>query len=126
MMHILLVEPDSVQAAAIQQTLSRKDGSSRPAHTVAIATSAQTAIAQADQKRPDAVVLELMLLAHNGIEFLHEFRSYPEWADVPVVLFTAQWIADPSSFKKMGNVTYLYKPTTSLADLKKHLDGVHV
>ena len=32
--------------------------------------------------KPAIVMLELQLVEHSGIEFLYEFRSYPEWQRV--------------------------------------------
>jgi len=51
-------------------------------------TGAQAAVHAADERQPDVVVIELQLPAHNGVEFLHEFRSYPEWQWIPVVVNT--------------------------------------
>ena len=118
MKHILLVEPDQLQAASISQSLVS------PTATIHMVTTAQEAIAAADQQKPDAVILELALPSHNGIEFLHEFRSYPEWAGIPVLIFSQQQVDDESVFTTLGNVTILYKPTTSLSDLKDRLQSL--
>ena len=112
--HILLVEPDTVQSALIAKALSGAG------MTIDTAESAQSAITAADSRLPDAVVLELVLPAHNGIEFLHEFRSYPEWSQVPVVLFSSQH-ADKELLTNLPYVSYLYKPHTTLADLIRYL-----
>src|SRR4051812_5002459 len=82
MAHILLLEPNTLLARTYTQVLIQAG------HTVTTARSAQQAIHAADQQSPDVVVLELQLPAHNGIEFLHEFRSYPEWQQVPAVVNT--------------------------------------
>lgn len=116
--HIMLIEPDQVQAEAIGRSLMS------PTTSIEMVTSAQTAIAAADKQLPDAVILELALPSHNGIEFLHEFRSYPEWASVPVIVFSQQQVADESAFKALGNVTILYKPQTSLAELNERLQNL--
>src|SRR5438132_74554 len=81
-MHILLIEPDRPQARTLASALQQAG------HTVAHAVSAQGAVHLADEQSPDVVVLELQLPQHNGVEFLYEFRSYPEWLHVPVVLHT--------------------------------------
>ncbi len=115
---VLLIEPDSVQGLAITRLLST---ASLQLH---IASSAQSAVSTADGIVPNAVILELALPEHNGIEFLHEFRSYPEWAEVPIIIFSQQRVDDVTVFKGLGDITYLYKPTTSLAALKKQLEHV--
>ncbi len=118
MKNVLLVEPDRMQASAIAQALSSKDV------TVQVAQGAQAAISSADNVKPDLVILELVLPTHNGVEFLHEFRSYSEWAEIPVIIFSAQQIDDQAMFQKMENVIYMYKPLTSLAGLKNQLEGI--
>lgn len=113
--HVLVIEPDMAQRLAIADVLT--DASI----ILHFATSAQSAVAAADTNAPGVVILELALPGHNGIEFLHEFRSYPEWTTVPLIIFSQQLIEDKAVFKNLGNIIYLYKPTTSLATLKKQL-----
>lgn len=114
-MNILLIEPDKLQADAYVRALER-DG-----HRVAHVVSAQTAVHVADKQEPDVVVLELQMPQHNGVEFLYEFRSYPEWLHVPVVLHTfvpERELAMASTLQdELGVVRVLHKPTTSLAQL---------
>jgi CheY-like chemotaxis protein len=75
----------------------------------------------ADARRPDAVVLELQLPHHNGIDFLYEFRSYPEWFDIPLLVFTFVPQAELSQAitltQDLGVVRVLYKPETNLERL---------
>lgn len=59
-------------------------------HSVAHAKTAQQAVFLADEHKPDVVVLEPQMARHNGIEFLYEFKSYPEWQRIPVILLTRQ------------------------------------
>ena len=113
MNHVLLIEPDRSLAESI--TLALASGSTK----VNWVTGAQDAIAAADKQCPTIVVLELGLPLHNGIEFLYEFRSYNEWANIPVIMFTMQQISTPQLLTKLGVVSYLYKPTTPLARLKQ-------
>jgi DNA-binding response OmpR family regulator len=91
-------------------------------HEVQAAGSAQAAIMSADVIRPDLVILELQLVEHSGIEFLYEFRSYPEWQAVPVIV---QSQVPPAEFAgswqllqdELGVRAYLYKPRTALVQL---------
>lgn len=116
MADILLIEPDRVLADTYLQALAA-DG-----HSVGVCASAQAGVLVADQLRPDLIILELQLTAHSGIEFLYEFRSYPDWQAVPVIVhsqvppgeFTNSWQLLKN---ELGVVTYLYKPHTSLAEL---------
>lgn len=116
MAHILLVEPDHLLAETYHQSLAA-DG-----HQVVVRAGAQAAITAADQVKPDIVILELQLVEHSGIEFLYEFRSYPEWQDVPVLIQTHVPTAEFAGSRRileheLGVEAYLYKPQTSLRQL---------
>ncbi|MEK7600270.1 MAG: response regulator [Patescibacteria group bacterium] len=116
MAQILLIEPDRILTETYGRTLTAKG------HRVMACFTAQAAIQAADKQRPDLVVLELQLVEHSGIEFLYEFRSYPEWQGIPVIIQTT---VPPSEFSdnwellrgELGVETYLYKPQTTLQNL---------
>ncbi|HUY85422.1 MAG TPA: response regulator [Candidatus Dormibacteraeota bacterium] len=116
MPNILLLEPDRLLAKTYHQALTGAG------HRVAVCAGAQAAIMAADKTQPDLVILELQLIEHSGIEFLYEFRSYPEWQAVPVLIhsnvppteFADSW---PILGRELGVDIYLYKPRTSLRQL---------
>lgn len=118
-MHILLLEPNALLGKAYQAALQNVG------HKVTVARHAQTAIRGAERVIPDVVVLELQLPGHSGVEFLYEFRSYPEWQYIPVVLHT--WVtmhdleAQRQQFDALGIVEHLYKPATNLTRLVRVL-----
>lgn len=95
MAKILLVEPDILLAKTYGQALLR-DG-----HDARWCTTADQAILAADDMTPDLIVLEPQLAAHGGVEFLYEFRSYPEWDLIPVYLFSRLPVADFALSKEM-------------------------
>lgn len=116
MAQILLIEPDRMLARTYFDALTHAG------HEVQTRATAQAGIHCADNIRPDVVILELQLVAHSGIEFLYEFRSYPDWQAIPVVVITnvpAREFA--GSWKLMHDQLtvsqYLYKPLTSLQNL---------
>lgn len=116
MARVLLIEPNRVLARIYSKALEHQG------HIIACARSAQQAIDAADEMRPDMVILELQMALHNGIEFLHEFRSYTEWQKVPVVVhtaFTPNALASVEVALKQdfGVKQCLYKPQTSLRQL---------
>jgi len=121
---VLLIEPDRVLADIYYQAL-HKTG-----HKVVVCPSAQAGILAADKHMPDAVILELQLVGHSGLEFLYEFRSYADWQNVPVILQTH---IPPSEFAgardllmdELGVSTYLYKPQTNLDTLLRNV-GTYV
>lgn len=113
---VLLVDPD-VQTAEIMKEFLESGGQVQ----VFTAISAQDGVHVADEHAPDLVILELAIPRHNGYAFLHEFRSYPDWAKVPVIVHShlaADEAAMSTSWKTLGAVEYFYKPTTTLKKLR--------
>lgn len=115
-MNILLLEPDRVLAGTYRQALQNAG------HTVVMCASAQSAIFAADTIQPDLAIIELQLIEHSGIEFLYEFRSYPEWQHIPVVIQTTVPPREfESSFEmlkdQLGVHSYHYKPLSNLRAL---------
>lgn len=112
---ILLIEPDKLFAQTYKKALEASD------YTVFLVTNAQEAISCADAHKPDLVVLEVELAKHNGIEFLYEFRSYPEWQSIPVIINTnisrGKFAASSNELQLLGVSELLYKPKSSLAKL---------
>ena len=122
-MVILLVEPDLALAKIYEQLLQHKG------HDVVIATSAQEAIIQSDIKTPDLLICELQLICHSGIELLYEFRSYPEWQKIPVIIHSTVPYAEFSGSRyglteELGISSYLYKPNTNLRQLLSSVEEV--
>lgn len=115
MANILLIEPDTILARTYQAALEQNN------HRVYVSGDAQAAVFVLDEKNIDVIVLELQLANHNGVELLHEIRSYPEWDDIPVVLHSfvpqTQSVLGEHFWDQLGIVEYLYKPHASLRRL---------
>ncbi len=122
MANVLLIEPNAALARTYVQALQHVG------HQVAHVGTAQDAIDAADTTKPDVVVLELQLAVHDGVEFLHEFRSYPEWQSIPVIVNTS---LTPSALRPVqgalagdfGVALALYKPRTTLEQLISAVNG---
>lgn len=119
MSSVLLIEPDVVLAKTYAQALTSEG------HKVASYGDVQTAIAAMDKKLPQLIIMELQLGNHNGVEFLYEMRSYPDWDAVPVIVLSRLSEAESGlrteARENLGIKAYYYKPTTSLDQL---LSGV--
>lgn len=123
MAHIVLIEPDRLLAKMYLQAMTSVG------HTVQVCASAQSAVFCADERCPDIVVAELQLVGHSGIEFLYEFRSYPEWQQVPVIIvtnvpageFRGSW---QLLREQLGVADYHYKPLMSLRTLLSSINDV--
>ena len=120
MVKILLLETDHLLAKNLRQFLKNSG------YEVDWQVDPQAAIESADTVPPDAIVLDLMLAQHSGIEFLYEFRSYPEWQNLPVIIFSNISAEEVSgcleAFEQLNVSAYHYKLTTSLAKLADSVD----
>ncbi|MDH3974352.1 MAG: response regulator [Deltaproteobacteria bacterium] len=67
-----------------------------------------------EQKRPDIIILDLMMPGMDGFEFCEKIKKDPKHGDIPVVIVSAL----PSSSNRtkllsMGAVEYIQKPFDS-------------
>ena len=116
MSKVLLIEPNHVLATTFGQALEHVG------HSVVLAAGAQEALDAADAQQPDVVVLELQLVGTDGIGFLHEFRSYEEWRNIPVVINSYTSPDELHAVKEIltqsfGVFACLYKPRATLEKL---------
>lgn len=123
MAKILLVEPD-IQLGRTYCRYLQIVGN----HEVQWRTTAQSALSVVDEHKPDLIILELQLAAHNGIEFLYEFRSYKDWKNIPVLIHSQVppllKAISPMLWDELGITGYYYKPSTKLKDLARAIDTV--
>lgn len=113
MLRVLILEPDKLLAYSYKKAFEHSSFS------VSIANNGQAAIDDADIARPDLIVMELQLPAHDGLEFLYEFRTYPDWQNVPILINTN---LSPNKVSASGDILgeelgvrhIFYKPMTPL------------
>ncbi|MBI5357306.1 response regulator [Candidatus Saccharibacteria bacterium] len=120
MTDVLIIEPSKELSLVISHAFARKEFSTKIAHT------SQEAIKAADSSPPKIVVIELLIPRHNGLEFIHEFRSYSDWVDTPIIIYS-QISADDAGMsekikKDMGILEHFYKPTTTLKKLVERVE----
>ena len=115
MSRVLLIEADYPLAKSTKQYL-RSQG-----HSVRWQADPQSAVNSADKWHPDIIVLDLVLGSHNGVEFLYEFRSYPEWLTVPIIIYSSlspqALTGSEAALADLTISAYLYKPDANLAAL---------
>lgn len=122
MARILFIETDRIIATNLTKFLNRRG------HEIDWHVDPQLAVFSADKNKPDVVILDLMLGSRSGVEFLYEFRSYPDWQNMPVIVFSnvserelGQCI---TSFPQLNITAYHYKPQTSLSQLAQTVEQV--
>jgi len=110
--YVLIVEDDEWQAEQYERRLKTAGMRSQ------VVPHALAAIDVLDEAIPDVIVLDVLLPGPNAFVFLHELRSHPDLAGVPVLLCTnsADQIAE-EDVKAYGVVRVLDKTTMVPADL---------
>ena len=74
---------------------------------------AEPAISLITEKKPDAIVLDMMMPDLSGVDFLHRIRGNPDLADIPVIIVSARTLPqDIQAGLEAGASIYLTKPVT--------------
>jgi len=107
MSHRILIiddEEDIRQVAALSlETVASWD--------VIIASSGANGILRAQQEKPEAILLDVMMPGMDGPTTFRELQKYPETANIPVILLTAKvQAADQKKFADIGVKAVLFKP----------------
>src|SRR4051812_20505200 len=112
MARVMLLETDRLLAKSLTNYLA-KNG-----YTVDWQVDPQEAIISIDVEPVDLVVLDLILAGRSGVEFLYEFRSYPDWLDIPVIIYTnlpeREVGASLAGFSQLNVKAYHQKQAVSL------------
>jgi DNA-binding response OmpR family regulator len=122
MTSVILLEPDRVVASCIEQEFISRNIS------VSIANNADRAVELADANFPDAVICELSIPSHSGSEFLYEFRTYTDWTNIPIIIFSSikpsKTVTSSKDWKLLNIHEVLYKPDTTLQELGDLVESV--
>jgi len=103
---ILLVEDDPDQAALAELRLTM---AGYQVHTVDRAKALSSYLRQ--QKRPDLLLLDVMLPDGNGFDILAQLRGRPEFSTLPIVLLTVKAeLVDIRNGLDLGADGYITKP----------------
>jgi two-component system, OmpR family, alkaline phosphatase synthesis response regulator PhoP len=84
MARILVAEDDAKQAELVRMYLEREG------HAVSVVRDGRTALEQARQKRPDIVVLDVMMPGMDGYQVLELLRREHSELALKVVMLTAR------------------------------------
>jgi DNA-binding response OmpR family regulator len=123
MAQILIIEADHLLAGSLQTFLKAAG------HQTTWHVDLQLAMDALDKKKPNLLILDLLLPGRSGTEFLYELRSYPDWQSLPVVVFSSVSEAElglsaPTALRQLNIANYFYKPQTSLAKLAQAIERI--
>jgi DNA-binding response OmpR family regulator len=106
--YILVVDDDRDIAQVIKVTLESK------AFEVDIAYDGKQALTSAKKRKPDAIVLDLMMPKMSGIQVLNALKADSNTRDIPVLMLTAatKYSEKPDTYwkEKVGVDDYVSKP----------------
>ena len=114
---VLVVEDDPSDRYLISRLLEEIGP-----YTIRTAETGQQALEQIRERRPDAIILDLLLPEMDGFTVLEAVRATPEWQDVPVVIFTAADLS-PSELTRLRAASQglLKKGALGTEELLQHL-----
>ena len=82
MKKLLIVEDEKILSEMYQDTFSGAG------YEVFVAFTVEEGVELAKEKKPDLILLDILLPKETGINFLRKIKKYPQLADIPVVAFS--------------------------------------
>ncbi len=102
---ILIIEDDSAIVELIQFNLERES------YEITSASTGADGLTAIRQRKPDLVILDLMLPEIGGLEVCREIRSEPALAALPIIMVTARGEeSDRIAGLELGADDYITKP----------------
>lgn len=117
----ILIVDDEPNIVISLEFLMKREG-----YEVAVASDGDAALEQVAAKRPDLVLLDVMLPMKSGFEVCQQLRANPQWAGIKVVMLTAKGReAEVEKGLALGADAYMTKPfsTKDLVGQVKQLLG---
>ena len=103
--HILVIEDEEDVIELLRYNLTREG------FGVATATRGETGLQAVLQKRPDLILLDLMLPGMNGLEVCRQLKKDPKTAGIPIIMVTAKSEeSDVVAGLQVGADDYVTKP----------------
>ena len=97
--HVLIVEDAPDNRAMLARLVGQAGWS------VTEAVNGQVGLERFDERKPDLILLDLMMPVMDGFEFIVELRQRPDAGDVPVVVLTAKDITSEDRERLSGAVS---------------------
>jgi CheY-like chemotaxis protein len=107
-MKILLVEDSKFLRLAIARALSRGG------YEMSFAGDGDEALLMASEKRPDLILLDMMLPRMSGLEVLKALKKDPATVAIPVVVLTGLSQTNAERLQRDGAIAFLAKADLAL------------
>ncbi len=113
----IMVVDDNQDIVTIVKTVLEEKG-----YVVQTAYSGMEVFSRLEEKRPDLIILDIMMPNMNGLEVLERLKGTAETSSIPVILLTAQvQQEDMQRGYKLGADYYITKPFTGT----QLIDGIN-
>jgi signal transduction histidine kinase/CheY-like chemotaxis protein len=113
---VLVVDDDADCRELMRRTLEEQGCK------VMVADNGEAALGRLADRRPDLVLLDLLMPGHGGFSLVEALQASEEWRSIPVVVTTGREISDEERQKLNGYVeSVLRKGTYSREDLVRWL-----
>ena len=114
---ILAVDDDPTNLQIVRDVLGSK-------YTLQLAISGETALRFLEKRKPDLILMDLMMPGMDGKETLLRIRENPENTEIPVVFLTAsQSVEEEIQCLNMGASDFITKPIIP-AILERRIDRI--
>lgn len=101
---LLICDDEDVLRGLIRATLDDQ-------YALVEARDGDEALDCARERRPDLILLDMMMPGRSGLDVLRELRSDPGLGNVPVIMLTARTqVADREAAEQAGADRFLAKP----------------
>ena len=109
---LLFIEDEAVMQKAVGEFMGSKG------YEVAAALDGETGLSAARSKKPDLILLDLILPKKNGFEVLRELKGDPLTKQIPVIVLTnLSGMDDIGKILELGVTTYMVKSDQTLQDI---------
>jgi CheY-like chemotaxis protein len=114
---LLLVDDDAVNRRRMAKILREKGWK------VHEAENGRAALAVLEHTTPDLVLLDLIMPEMDGFAFLAEFRKFPQFCEIPVVVITSKDLTEAERQLLNKNVTCaVHKSTWSIDEIAEEVN----
>ena len=117
MKKVLFIEDESALQRAMSEALEVHG------YEVFLANDGEIGIRMAHDKKPDVVLLDLILPRKNGFEVLTELKKDPETNPIPVIILTnLEGTEEVQKAIELGAKTFLIKANYGLNEIIKRIE----
>ncbi len=117
--YVLVIEDDDFLGDLLRLKLSKEKFS------FFIAKDGESGIEKVKEKKPDLILLDILLPGMDGYEVLKELKSDPNFADIPVIILSNFGQKnDIENAKQLGAVDFFVKATSDLDDVISRVKNV--